>query len=208
MSQIFLFDKCIKIFKMYLPWFLIFIDMSIESEKFVPDSTTQLSVNGIKISADGKPISETWELVQPVVDEINFVKKGVLWLPESVASNNSWETNDEISEYIFNWKKVEVISWCFTWKDAEIECKKRKGRLPTEPELKMFYKHYTEKNPKWKEDDGVITENNPLGLSASTYWSATELAYNTTYAWSVNFGDGNTNGLDKTDTYRVVCIRD
>jgi len=42
---------------------------------------------------------------------------------------------------------------------------------------------------------------------SSDYWSSTTIAGGTSYAWIVDFGDGDQNGDDKTGNNFVRCVR-
>ena len=74
-----------------------------------------------------------------------------------------------------------------TWYEAKKWCEEQGGRMPTRIELLQAY------------------EDNVEGFVANNYWSATE--YNSTYAYDVNFDDGNTNCDNKTNAYYVRCVR-
>ena len=43
-------------------------------------------------------------------------------------------------------------------------------------------------------------------FNANVYWSSSE--YSAYYAWDVTFNDGNVDGYNKPNTYRVRCVRD
>ena len=90
------------------------------------------------------------------------------------------------------------------WTTAYNQCKSYNGegggagqwRLPTQRELSMI----------WILHPQLIGKGGFSAFGANYYWSATEnLA---TYAWGVNFTNGDVLNYNKTSTCRVRCVRD
>ncbi len=95
------------------------------------------------------------------------------------------------------WTKIGDLEWSenlgqMDWFEAKKKCESLGGRLPTRIELLDLYdSHYDECK---KLDDGF-------------FWSATELSFNTSYAWSVHLHYGSTNFNLKSYSYDVRCVR-
>ncbi len=75
-------------------------------------------------------------------------------------------------------------------------------RLPTRLEL-MSLVDYSKSPPKLMIDNVFITSWNNYGI----YWAGTDYASDTTQAWFVNFGWGDSNRMSKSNTYNVRCVR-
>jgi len=72
-------------------------------------------------------------------------------------------------------------------------------RLPTRVELYTLVVD--------ERHDPCIKSLPGFKCQSSSYWSATTIAYSTTYAWYVDFNDGYVSNVSKTDSYYVRCIR-
>jgi hypothetical protein len=46
-----------------------------------------------------------------------------------------------------------------------------------------------------------------LNIQSSIYWSATTSAANPTFAWFVNFGNGDVSAFEKNSAFHVWCVR-
>jgi hypothetical protein len=92
-----------------------------------------------------------------------------------------------------------------SWKKAKEYCQDLSldgfddWRLPTIDELETILTK--EKSNKYTKKALVDT------TLSSYYWSSTTGAYNSGYAWQVDFSDGSTYGSDKTSNYYVRCVR-
>lgn len=115
-----------------------------------------------------------------------------------------------------------------TWSNAVSYCNnlneegKTDWRLPTQRELMLIWLLGGNSNVTSgdKNNTGVGSASKPVNtpyiyqqsgftaFSADDYWSATETSSYSSRAWSVNFSYGPTNGLSKTSSLSVRCVRD
>jgi len=95
------------------------------------------------------------------------------------------------------WKKDEE-SKSFTWADAKLQCISP-WRLPTIRELQSIVDVRKELPPRI--DTAYF---NTVGIRV---WSSTKSAKDSTKAWRLDFGFGDSNEFTATSTYRVRCVR-
>jgi hypothetical protein len=72
-------------------------------------------------------------------------------------------------------------------------------RVPTVKELQDLIDYST--------FDPALSAGFPGAIAAPFYWSSTPDANLASFAWGVNFGDGNVNSNDKTNNERVCAVR-
>jgi len=100
------------------------------------------------------------------------------------------------------------LEWMFdvlghlSWDEMELAAARlgSNWRVPTIKEL-LTLVDYSKWVPAVKEDCPLPFEN------SSYYWSSTNDANDTNYAWYVDFYNGRVDGSYKTDSYYVRCVR-
>ncbi|MFV0580596.1 MAG: DUF1566 domain-containing protein [Parabacteroides gordonii] len=130
----------------------------------------------------------------------------ILGVGESVSAHNgTWNAKMSIKYQVM---RANHTIGTTDWTTAYNQCKSYNGeggsagqwRLPTQRELQMI----------WILHPQLIGKGSFNAYSTGYYWSSTE--YGGSYpnqAWPVDFTNGYTaNGVNKTNTYSVRCIRD
>jgi len=88
---------------------------------------------------------------------------------------------------------AKVLRWgetceeALTWEAAKKWCEEQGGRLPTVVELLQAYEDKIE------------------GFAAGYYWSSAE--YSVAYTYFIAFSGGRVDYYNKTNAYRVRCVR-
>ena len=119
----------------------------------------------------------------------------------SLTDNGNGTVTD--SGTLLTWQQGE--SSAMTWEAALTYCEglslagSTDWRLPNHKEL-LSLVDYTRYNPS------INTTFFPSAIS-SVYWSSTTDAFNTSYAWSVNFYFGGSYNYVKTISDYVRCVR-
>lgn len=104
------------------------------------------------------------------------------------ATNNRFAAKFEVA--------TSDVNTSVQWADAVDLCPSG-WRLPTIRELRLIY--------AFRYELGTFD----MSAMSTVYWSATESGSDSSYAWYVVFGSGNTGcKYSKTSNYRVRCIRD
>jgi hypothetical protein len=103
-----------------------------------------------------------------------------------------------------------------TWEKAKQLCRDNGGRLPTREELRRVItdcgginnqNSLTKDAKKNKENDNYHSCYKKKGFTSSNYWSSTTNMSFGSDAWFVYFVYGYDDWNDKTDEYRVRCVR-
>jgi hypothetical protein len=155
----------------------------------------QLTVWNLKGSIDWELVWENGLLFDCIIGVDNAFKK----------STEISETQ-KIPEYTFNWKRVEVLNWRFSWYNALKEAEKRWLRLLTIDELEEFRRDYSAEFPKWGECKGEIKPENPLWLRWTTYWSSSD-GRRSGRARELHMLSGSGDDNNKSNDFFVVCVR-
>ena len=102
------------------------------------------------------------------------------------------DTTTGLDWAVYNQKKLN-------WDEAKEYAKSLEDgwRLPTDKEIESII------DRSKYEPATDIPE-----IVSTYYWSSTEYAYNTGFAWRVSLIDGYVAALNKTLSYQVVCVRD
>ena len=151
------------------------------------------------------------------------LQKGVAWPTPRFTDNSNGTVTDNLTRLI--WMKNANAFGTKTWADALTAANGLKSgdagtgltdgskagdwRLPNVRELQSLvdYGRYNPALPntlgtgKWAEGDPF------QGVQSSFYWSSTTYADDPTYAWFVNFYDGDVGDGDKSNSYYVWCVR-
>lgn len=106
------------------------------------------------------------------------------------------------------WERSPSTS-TFTWGQGQVHCTvstvgNRMGwRLPTIQELASL------QDPTVPPFTGspTIPAGHPFTVQATTYWSATTRASDSSFAWDASFFGGGLGSVDKTDSIHAWCVR-
>ncbi|SFV64435.1 hypothetical protein MNB_SV-12-1731 [hydrothermal vent metagenome] len=103
-----------------------------------------------------------------------------------------WQDDEEVGQVRKTWE--EAKSYC----SALSVGGQSDWRLPTPKELMMIVD-----NSKF---DSAL-DSTFVNVTSYRYWSSTSYASDSSYAWIVNFYDGNVHWNSKTNEYSVRCVR-
>lgn len=152
-----------------------------ELEPSAPPGSTMKTLDQIPPTWSQKlDASERFELV---LDDAAVLDKetGLVWEQSPDTTTRGW---------------TSACNYCYGR-----EVGNRKGwRLPTIEELASLVDN-DNSNP-------ALPTGHPFdNVQSADYWSSTTLALDTSYAWSVDFGNGGVYAYDKSDSYYVWCVR-
>jgi len=124
---------------------------------------------------------------------------------DNLINNGDGTVTDKNTHLI--WQQEEAGK--MTWKNALAYCENLKlagkddWRLPTIKELESL----TQLNKFEPALDKKYFPNIGSSYNGSSYWSSTTAAYDTSYAWQVQFYSGTLSGAKKSDSYYVRAVR-
>lgn len=121
-------------------------------------------------------------------------KTGLIWQKCSMGYNNDATCSDDGNTTNNTATWVNAVSYCESLNLAS----QTDWRLPNVKELKTLV-DYSTYNPS--------INNLFTNTVANYYWSSSTNVLNTSYAWVVNFGYGDTYSGGKTNSYYVRCVR-
>ncbi len=127
-----------------------------------------------------------------------------------VATGANFEcVRDERTGLIWEVKSSSSASWSVAKTNAAsfTACNVSAGnwRLPTVKELLSIVSYY-DIIPSPAITPGPAIDTVYFPTNASSYWTVTELSSETSKAWAVNFVDGSTKQLSKTEPYRFRLV--
>lgn len=122
--------------------------------------------------------------------------------PRSYTVNSDGTVTDNVTGLIWQQQNDNALR---TWTDAGTYCNALTlaglsgWRLPSDKELQSLVDY-------GRYDPSIDTSFFP-GTKSAGYWSSSSYAYNSSYAWYVDFDDGNVGSSPKTFHYYVRCVR-
>ena len=170
--------------------------------------------DGFYVIPGMKVVPKTGQTTSYGTRDDGALQKGVAWPTPRFTDNNNGTVTDNLTRLI--WMKNANAFGTKTWADALTAANGLKSgdagtdlldgsqagdwRLPNVRELQSLN--------DYSRFDPALPEDHPFtNVQLFYYWPSTTTPGNTTYAWTVHFGDGGVRDSGKYNNYYIWCVR-